>query len=212
MNQTNVTASARAFHKVVRTRIGTRKPCVLRTCPIRNPEATHSSHLLRKAEAVRYIHPMTLPQQLAKHIRGIYFGGNWTDVNIKDALADVSLEQATSKFEGIHSILALTFHIGYFVSGTNDVLRGGPLEIRDKYSFDFPNLQTESEWQDFVAHTLSEGEAFAGLVEQLRPEQLLEDFTDPKYGTYQSNLLGTIEHNHYHLGQIVILKKVYALK
>ena len=59
-----------------------------------------------------------------------------------------------------------------------------------------------------MAHTLTEGETFAALVEAMPPQKLLEDFTDSKYGTYQSNLLGTIEHNHYHLGQMVILKKV----
>ena len=151
---------------------------------------------------------MQLPQQLAKNVRGVYFGGNWTAVNLKETLADVTLQQATRKFEGIHTILALTFHIGYFVSGTNDVLRGGPLEIRDKFSFDHPTFKTESAWRDFVAHALSEGEAFAALIEQLSPKQLLEDFTDPKYGTYQSNLIGTVEHIHYHLGQIVVLKKL----
>ena len=151
---------------------------------------------------------MTLQAQLAKHIRGVYFGGNWTDVNLKDTLAEVTLEHATHKIEGINTILALTYHIGYFISGTNDVLRGGPLVIRDKFSFDHPNLTTDEEWRKFVDHTLAEGEAFAKLIEALPAEKMLEDFTDPKYGTYQSNLLGTIEHNHYHLGQIVILKKI----
>jgi len=151
---------------------------------------------------------MQLPHQLAKHIRGVYFGGNWTAVNLKDTLADVTLEQAVHKAEGIHSIMALTFHIGYFVEGTNDVLRGGELTIRDKFSFDHPTLRTEEHWRTFVDHTLTQGEEFATLVEKLSAEKLLEDFTDPKYGTYQSNLLGTIEHNHYHLGQIVVLKKL----
>ena len=151
---------------------------------------------------------MQLPHQLAKHIRGVYFGGNWTAVNLKDTLADVTLAQATHKIDGIHSILALTFHIGYFVGGTNEVLRGEPLTIRDKFSFDYPELTSEEQWQAFVANTLQEGEDFASLVEQLSPEQLLTPFDDPKYGTYQTNLLGTIEHNHYHLGQIVVLKKL----
>lgn len=151
---------------------------------------------------------MTLSQQLAKHIRGVYTGGNWTAVNLKDTLADVSFEQATHRIEGIHSILSLTFHIGYFVAGTNNVLRGGPLEIRDKYSFDHPTVKNEKAWRAFVEQTLAEGEAFADLVERLSPEVLLQDFTDAKYGTYQSNMLGTIEHNHYHLGQIVVLKKM----
>jgi hypothetical protein len=45
-------------------------------------------------------------------------------------------------------------------------------------------------------------------VEQLPSIQLWETFTDEKYGTYYSNLQGIIEHIHYHLGQIVVIKKI----
>ena len=40
---------------------------------------------------------MTLPQQLAKHLREVHFGGNWTSVNLKDSLQDISWEQATDE-------------------------------------------------------------------------------------------------------------------
>ncbi|MDQ1090003.1 hypothetical protein QE390_004607 [Siphonobacter sp. SORGH_AS 1065] len=33
-------------------------------------------------------------------------------------------------------------------------------------------------------------------------------FVDEKYGTYYRNLHGMIEHTHYHLGQIVLIKKI----
>jgi len=33
-------------------------------------------------------------------------------------------------------------------------------------------------------------------------------FFDAKYGTYQRNLEGVIEHNYYHLGQISFIKKM----
>jgi len=37
---------------------------------------------------------------------------------------------------------------------------------------------------------------------------LTDDFTDEKYGTYQRNLIGILEHSYYHLGQIVLIKKL----
>jgi hypothetical protein len=41
------------------------------------------------------------------------------------------------------------------------------------------------------------------------PEEKLNDFFAlEKYGTYQRNFHGLIEHTHYHLGQIAILKKL----
>ena len=56
--------------------------------------------------------------------------------------------------------------------------------------------------------TWRDAENFAGLVEQLPEHKLWEDFTDKKYGNYYSNIHGIIEHNHYHLGQIVLIKKI----
>ena len=33
-------------------------------------------------------------------------------------------------------------------------------------------------------------------------------FGNEKYGTYYENIQGVIEHLHYHLGQIVVVKKI----
>jgi hypothetical protein len=60
---------------------------------------------------------MTTAQQLAKHFRGVYLGGNWTASNLKDQLVDVSLEEAKTKIHNLNTILALTFHIGYYITG-----------------------------------------------------------------------------------------------
>ena len=46
------------------------------------------------------------------------------------------------------------------------------------------------------------------MIEQLADEKLDSSFVDEKYGTYQRNIEGMIEHSYYHLGQIVLIKKV----
>ncbi len=56
--------------------------------------------------------------------------------------------------------------------------------------------------------TWADAENFAGMIEQLPESKLWEDFADPKYGNYYRNLVGIIEHIHYHLGQIVLIKKM----
>jgi len=54
----------------------------------------------------------------------------------------------------------------------------------------------------------ADAEKFASLAEKLSDEQLQAGFVDEKYGNYFRNLLGMIEHSYYHLGQIVLLKKL----
>lgn len=149
-----------------------------------------------------------LTGQIAKHFREIHFGGNWTSVNLKDNLADITWQQATTQVYSFNTIAALVFHMNYFVTAALKVLEGNPLDAHDKFSFDLPPIRSQEDWQKLLDKTFTDAEKFAGLVEQLPESKLWEDFTDKKYGNYYNNIHGIIEHNHYHLGQIVLIKKI----
>ncbi|HTM92899.1 MAG TPA: hypothetical protein VL095_10790, partial [Flavisolibacter sp.] len=68
---------------------------------------------------------MNLSQQLAKHFREVFSGGNWTDVNLKKSLEGVSWQQATTKVYSLNTIAALVYHINYYVAAVLPVLQGG---------------------------------------------------------------------------------------
>ena len=124
---------------------------------------------------------MNLTEQIAKQLRGVYFGGNWTSVNLKETLADVTWRQAIIKVYTFNTIAVLVYHMNYYVSAVLEVLQGESLNAHDKYSFDHsPVLSREDR----------------------------ETFSDEKYGNYYRNIHGIIEHMHYHLGQIVLIKKI----
>jgi hypothetical protein len=151
---------------------------------------------------------MKLTPQIAKHFRDVYFGGNWTWVNMKDSLADVTWQQATTKLHSFNTIGALVYHINYYVSAILKVLQGGPLDAHDKFSFALPPIQSAADWEKLLDKSWTEAELCASLIEKL-PDSILEEiFTLEKYGNYYRNLHGLIEHTHYHLGQIVIIKKM----
>jgi uncharacterized damage-inducible protein DinB len=151
---------------------------------------------------------MNFPSQIARHLREVHVGGNWTAVNLKDSLNDLTWEQAITKVDSLNSVAALLFHINYYISGVSKVLQGGPLEIKDKFSFDHPAIASQDDWEKLLNKTFSDVGSFATLIEQLPESKLEEPFTDGKYGTYYRNLQGIVEHTHYHLGQIVIIKKL----
>jgi hypothetical protein len=153
---------------------------------------------------------MNLSEQIAKHFRGIYFGGNWTAVNLKESLADTTWQQATTKVFSLNTIATLVFHMNYYVSAVLKVLQGSPLDAHDKYSFDHPSIQSQEDWEKLLNKTWTDAENFANLIEQLPESKLGETFSDEKYGGYYRNLHGIIEHCHYHLGQIVLIKKILA--
>lgn len=151
-------------------------------------------------------------KQIAKHFREIFFGGNWTDSNLKDNLADVTFRQATIKVYSFNTIATLVYHINYFVKATMDVLQGKPLDAHDKFSFDHPPFNSQEDWEEFLDNVWKNAEEFASLVKSLPEEKLWEDFTDKKYGSCYRNIHGIIEHSHYHLGQIVLIKRIIASK
>ena len=155
---------------------------------------------------------MNLTAQIAKHFRDVHFGGNWTSVNLKETLADVDWQQATTQVYGLNTIAILVYHTNYYVSAVMKVLQGEPLTAKDKYSFDLPPIQSQQDWELLLQKTWADAELFAILIEQLPESKLEETFTDEKYGSYYRNFHGIIEHLHYHMGQIVLLKKIIANK
>ena len=153
---------------------------------------------------------MNLPEQIAKHFRQIHFGGNWTSVNLKETLADTDWQQGTRKMFSLNTIAALVYHTNYYVSEVMKVLKGEPLNAHDKFSFDCPPIESQDDWAKLLDKTWTDAENFASLVEQLPEDKLWETFAGEKYGNYYRHLHGIIEHTHYHLGQIVLIKKLQS--
>jgi uncharacterized damage-inducible protein DinB len=153
-----------------------------------------------------------LTKQIAKQFRDVYFGGNWTASNLKDNLADIDWEQATTKVSSFNTIAALVCHINYYVRVVSKVLKGEPLNASDKFSFDLPPINSQEDWTNLLDTAWADAENFANLIEQMPENMLWEDFFEGKYGNYYRNLHGIIEHAHYHLGQIVLIKKMIIIQ
>ena len=154
---------------------------------------------------------MSTTSQLAKRFREVLLDGLWiANTNFKDQLCKVTWEQAITKIGSLNTIAMLTFHIDYYIAGLVNVFEGGDLEIRDKYSFDLPPIESQEQWEALLNKLWVDSEKFAGLLEQMSDSKMNEVFVDEKYGTYLRNIDGVIEHAYYHLGQITLIKKLLA--
>lgn len=151
---------------------------------------------------------MTAPDNLANRFREAMLSGRLVaNTNYQDQLQGMNWNIATAQLESFNTIAALARHVHYYIAGVSRVFEGGPLEIKDAYSFDFPALRSQDEWDAFLAVLWKDAHRFAELIETMHPERLQAVFVDEKYGTYESNINTMIEHCYYHLGQIVLLKK-----
>lgn len=152
---------------------------------------------------------MSSVSQLVKRFREVMLDGLWiANTNFKNQLSDVSWEQAVTKVGSLNTIAMLTFHIDYYIAGIIPVFEGGTLEIKDKYSFDLPPIESQEQWENLLNKLWLDSEKLAELLEKMPDTKLDKVFVDEKYGTYQRNIDGMIEHAYYHLGQISLIKKL----
>jgi uncharacterized damage-inducible protein DinB len=147
--------------------------------------------------------------EIANRFREIILNGTWVaNTNYKDQLENLDWKIAVTPIKNLNTISVLAQHIHYYIQGINNVFKGGTLDIKDKFSFDFPEIDSQEKWEVFLTQFWIDTEEFASLVEKMPNEKLDQVFVEEKYGTYKRNIEAMIEHSYYHLGQIVLIKKI----
>jgi len=152
---------------------------------------------------------MTKSLQIANRFREVILNGTWiANTNFKDQLVDLDWQIAIKKIDSLNTIADLAQHIHYYISGIQNVFNGGTLDIKDQYSFNFPPIESQEQWNLFLEKFWNDAEEFARKVELMSDEKLNSVFVDEKYGSFKRNIEAMIEHSYYHLGQIVLIKKM----
>jgi len=150
---------------------------------------------------------MQKSKDIANRLREVFLDGKWVaNTNYKELLNDLTWEQATHRIGKLNTIAALVYHINYYFVGLLDAFTNNKLEIRDTYSFDLPEITSESEWQGLKSEFLNNAQVFSRCVEAMDDEKLQAPFIEHKYGTNLRNIEAVIEHGYYHLGQVSLLK------
>ena len=145
-------------------------------------------------------------EAIAQHFYEVNHGNNWTDANVKDALKDVNFEMATTKINGANTIALLLFHMNFYNMVVYDRLVGIKRHFEHEESLQ-NEIASGEEWQQLQ-------QTYFDNVERIHKAILAFDeallFEQKTRNTPYKNLHGLIEHIHYHLGQINILKKIMA--
>ena len=151
---------------------------------------------------------MKLTDHIAQHITDVHIGDNWTDVNIKNTLQNVSWQEAvTVTISSANTIAALLYHITFYTKIVLERLKGNKPFISDANGFDMAVLNTENDWLDLQRKNYQSAQNLAETVKQFPEEKLFEPVISGSSTAYKT-LHGVIEHTHYHLGQIVIIKNL----
>ncbi len=148
-----------------------------------------------------------LTDWIANHLFEVHFGDNWTDVNVADTLADVSWQEAAVKVPFTpNTIAGIVHHITYW---NRAVARRGKRmmpHLNDENGFNAPVIGCEKDWKLLKDDNLHSAEELVAVIREF-DEKKLQDPILPDHSSAYKNFQGQVEHVHYHLGQLMLLKK-----
>jgi len=152
---------------------------------------------------------------LRGELRRSLHGQAWHGPALCEALADVSLSEAFARPEsGAHSIAQLALHA---VAWMEEVQRRlGGAEPDEPARGDWPAVgpRSAANWDTIKALVASTGEALEGAMAAFPADRLLDVVGSGSHNAplgsgvpYAVMLSGVVQHNGYHAGQVVLLKK-----
>jgi uncharacterized damage-inducible protein DinB len=151
---------------------------------------------------------MNILTQISTHLLDVVEGENWTDVNITDTLKDITVQEATLKTKASpNTIASLVNHLIYWNRVMIQRINGIMVNIPDINGFDVPDLTSEQDWTNLKNELVASAHELSDAIKKVNESRLPEPILPDHSLTYKS-LHGIVEHLHYHLGQIVILKKL----
>jgi uncharacterized damage-inducible protein DinB len=157
---------------------------------------------------------MNRKDELLDTLKRSFDGGAWHGPSLKEALADVSAEEAYWRpATHVHSIWEITLHVAGWASEVAARLGGRQPQEPDGGDWPAVRVRDNDAWEDALQNVFNARDHLLSAVREQSETDLDEvigsldaplgtDFS--KYGT----ALGVAQHNTYHAGQIAVLKKL----
>jgi uncharacterized damage-inducible protein DinB len=139
-----------------------------------------------------------------------FSGDAWHGPSLMSVLDGISAEDAsTHPIRGAHSIWELVHHASAWNTISQHRVSGENVEITPER--DWPPVWEVSEvaWKRALDNLVASHKSLSDSVKGFSDQRLEEKATGPDYSCY-TVLHGVVQHNLYHAGQIVMLKKALA--
>ncbi len=154
---------------------------------------------------------MNRTEELRDTVKRSFDGEAWHGPSVKEVLDGVDEETARRKLGGAHSIWELTLHIAGWTEEVALRLEGK--EPGEPPEGDWP--KPAGAWKDAVQQVFTARDLLLAKIAELAEEDLdrqVGRHRDAPLGTGVTNaaiLLGIAQHNTYHAGQIMLLRRIF---
>ncbi|MDB5021590.1 MAG: hypothetical protein JWQ28_2717 [Pedobacter sp.] len=151
---------------------------------------------------------MKITELIALHLIEAHEGSNWTEVDVRSSLEDVSLKEATMRTKASpNSIASIVQHLTYWNRVMVKRINGIVVADNGSNGFSGPVLHDDEDWSRLKDDNILSAHELANAIMNFN-EDALELPILPEHASAYKNLQGSVEHVYYHLGQIVILKQL----
>ena len=106
-----------------------------------------------------------------------------------------------------NTIEMLLNHLTYWNKVMMQRVNGIKIEVPESNGFDKSSMLTDAQWQELKQDNIRSAHELAAAIRAVPEDRLTEPIL-PDYSSTYKNFQGTVEHVHYHLGQMVMLKKL----
>lgn len=151
---------------------------------------------------------MSESKRISNLYQSVYNGNPWLEVNLTNTLENVTAEQAYRKTNpNLNTIWEIVNHL---IQWRRTILRRleGETVTAPDHNYFVPVLDpSEAAWEQSLQNLGKSQELWNTFFEDFHDADLEKIYANNNH-TYYEHIHGIIQHDVYHLGQIVILKKI----
>ncbi|HET7361908.1 MAG TPA: DinB family protein [Salinimicrobium sp.] len=135
-------------------------------------------------------------------------GSPWLGVNINETLEEISAEQASKRIaEGRNTIWEIVNHMAAWRLNVLERIQGKTI-ANPSHNYILPVENTsEAAWEDAKNQLKATEQEWLDFLENFDEDKFSEIYSTNKM-TYYEHIHGILQHDAYHLGQIVLLSKL----
>lgn len=149
-------------------------------------------------------------ERLHKLFEDLYAGDPWLDVTLVGTLAKLSAQQAAHKPDpNWNSIWEIANHIISWRENVLERVQGKTIKTPENNYFTYVIDTSDIAWQLTLKRLHDSQEAWLSFLSELQDDTLEKNYPANNH-SYAHHIHGIIQHDAYHLGQIVLLAKQVA--
>ncbi len=158
---------------------------------------------------------MNRSEKLSNELYNSIFGDPWHGSPVKNILEEIPFEKAFLKpIPSAHNIIELTLHLNAWIEETLSRFNGNVPAEPTMGDWPTPRDNNEEYWQTVKQKLFADTNRLIAVIKKFpedKFDKLVGGERNISLGTgfsFEGLIIGLVQHNAYHTGQIALLKKI----